>query len=168
MGKRLENYRQVMNDLKSKVMNNGRYLEKVYEGGIDSMDQFQSFVNMCKNHVNMCNVYCKSYKPLFWFLNTERTRIYRNFRKGCEWSLDIINDMVDTWRDGYEKMMNDAKQQAQLEDRIRIEHELAIEYANAQYELNRKTDNAVKIGFKTAVASKPKRKRTNKKKTSDE
>jgi hypothetical protein len=157
-----------MNDLKSKVMNNGRYLEKVYEGGIDSMDQFQSFVNMCKNHVNMCNAYCKSYKPLFWFLNTERTRIYRNFRKGCEWSVDIINAMIDTWRDGYEKMMNDAKQQAQLEDRIRIEHELAIEYANAQYELNRKTDNAVKIGFKTAVASKPKRKRTNKKKTSDE
>lgn len=168
MNKRLENYKHLMNDLKSKIMNNGRYIEQVYEGGIDNIDQFNAFINMCENHVNMCNVYCKSYKPLLWFLNTERTRAYSNFRCACEHSVNVINSMIDSWRNSYDKMIEDAKMHAQLEDRIRIEHELAIEYSNAQYELNRKSDNAVKIGFKTATSSKPKRKRTNKKKSTNE
>ena len=164
---RIDNYRKTLNELKSKVIASGRYLEQVYETGFDTPEQFQSFLNMCENHVNMCNVYCKRYKPFLWFIPTKYTALYRTFRNGCSWSVDIINALIQTWRSAYETDAEEAKMKAQLEERIRLEHEISIEYAEAQYEKNHKTDNKSVIGFKSTI-EKPKKKRTNKKKKIDE
>jgi hypothetical protein len=160
---KIDNYRKTLNDLKTKVVASGRYLEQVYNTGFDTYEQFQSFINMCENHVDMCNTYCNKYKPTLWFIPTQKTKIYANFRNGCSWSVDIINTLVKSWQTSYEVAMEDAKIKSQIEERARIEHEIAIEYAENQYEKNRKADAKPVIGFKSNIA-KPKKKRTNKKK----
>ena len=163
----LENYRKTINDLKTKVITSGRYLEKVYENGLETPEQFQAFVNMCETHVNTCNFFCKKYKPFLWFIPTEKTKIYRNFKAGCAYSVEIINALINTWQSAYDTAVEEAKIRSQLEDRARLEHEIAIEYAEAQYEKNHKIDNKSVIGFKSTI-EKPKKKRTNKKKKTDE
>ena len=160
--------RSQVNHLKTKVMTSGRYLEQVFETGFDTYEQFQSFCNMCENHVNMCNTYCKRLKPLFLFLPTCRAKLYKNFRSGCAWSVEIINAMIRSWQSNYDKAVEEAKQKALLEERLRFEHELAIEYQNAIYEDNKTEDKKPYCGFKTSAMDKPKRKKTNKKKKTDE
>ena len=162
---RIDIYRKTMNDLKTKVITSGRYLERIYESGIETPDQFQAFCKMCENHVDMCNTYCKKYKPLLSFLPTKQTQMYNTFRLGCEWSVDIINAMLKMWQSNYEVAVEEAKYRQQLEDRVRLEHEIAIEYAEDQYERNRKTDNKNVIGFKSTQS---KKRKTNKRKKTDE
>jgi hypothetical protein len=157
-----------INALKDKVMTSGRYLEKVFETGFETYEQFQSFCNMCENHVNMCNAYCKKIRPSVPFIQRKQYKEYDNFRTGCAWSVEIINDMVASWQSNYDKLMEEAKIKSQLEERIRLEHEIAIEYQKAVYEDNKKQDKMPYCGFKTSTIEKPKKKRTNKKKTTNE
>lgn len=157
-----------INALKDKVMTSGRYLEKVFETGFETYEQFQSFCNMCENHVNMCNAYCKKIRPIVPFIQRRQYKEYDNFRTGCVWSVEIINDMVASWQSNYDKLMEEAKIKSQLEERIRLEHEIAIEYQKAVYEDNKKQDKMPYCGFKTSTTEKPKKKRTNKKKTINE
>jgi hypothetical protein len=154
-----------INKLKDKVMTAGRYLEKVFETGFDTYEQFQSFCNMCENHVNMCNAYCKKMKPKIPFLQRRQYKEYDNFRTGCVWSVDIINTLISSWQSNYDAAVEESKQRSLLEQRLRIEHEIAIEYQKAVYEENRENDKKPYCGF---VISKPKKKRTNKKKNIDE
>lgn len=154
-----------INKLKDKVMTAGRYLEKVFETGFDTYEQFQSFCNMCENHVNMCNAYCKKMKPKIPFLQRRQYKEYDNFRMGCVWSVDIINTLISSWQSNYDAAVEESKQRSLLEQRLRIEHEIAIEYQKAVYEENRENDKKPYCGF---VISKPKKKRTNKKKSIDE
>ena len=157
-----------INALKDKVMTSGRYLEKIFETGFETYEQFQSFCNMCENHVNMCNAYCKKIRPGVPFIQRKQYKEYDNFRTGCAWSVEIINDMVASWQSNYDKLMEEAKIKSQLEERIRLEHEIAIEYQKAVYEDNKKQDKMPYCGFKTSTTEKPKKKRTNKKKTINE
>ena len=83
-----------INALKDKVMTSGRYLEKVFETGFETYEQFQSFCNMCENHVNMCNAYCKKIRPSVPFIQRKQYKEYDNFRTGCAWSVEIINDTI--------------------------------------------------------------------------
>ena len=154
-----------INLLKDKVMASGRYLEKVFETGFDSYEQFQSFCKMCENHVNMCNTYCKRLKPRFTFIQRKQWKEYDDFRMCCAWSVDMINNLVAGWQSNYDAAIEESKVVAQLEQRIRLEHEIAIEYQKAVYEENKKNDKKPYCGF---VPPKPKKKRTNKKKNIDE
>lgn len=154
-----------INKLKDKVMMSGRYLEKVFETGFETYEQFQSFCNMCENHVNMCNAYCKKLKPVIPFLQRKSYKEYDNFRMGCVWSVELINALISSWQRNYDTAIEEAKIKTQLEERIRLEHEIAIEYQNAVYEENKQNDKKPYCGF---VIPKPKKKRTNKKKITNE
>lgn len=153
-----------INALKDKVMTSGRYLEKVFETGFESYEQFQSFCNMCENHVSMCNTYCKRIKPRFPFIQRKQWKEYDNFRTGCVWSVEIINDLISSWQSNYDAAVEESKLRSQLEQRIRLEHEIAIEYQKAVYEENKQNDKKSYCGFKTTVMQSKKRKYTRKKK----
>lgn len=157
-----------INALKDKVMMSGRYLEKVFETGFETYEQFQSFCNMCGNHVNMCNVYCKQLKPLIPFLQRKQYKEYNNFRSGCVWSVELINDLIASWQNNYDTAIEEAKTRQQLEDRIRLEHELSIEYRKAAYEGDKLNDKKPYCGFRTGVIEKPVKKRKYTKKKKDE
>lgn len=154
-----------INKLKDKVMMSGRYLEKVFETGFETYDQFQSFCNMCENHVNMCNEYCKRIKPRFPFIQRKQYKEYDNFRTGCAWSVEILNDLISSWQSNYDAAVEESKAVAQLEQRIRLEHEIALEYQDVVYERNKEKDKKPYCGF---VTPKPKKKRTNKKKIAND
>jgi hypothetical protein len=153
-----------INVLKDKIMTSGRYLEKVFETGFETYEQFHSFCNMCENHVNKCNAYCKQLKPKIPFIQRKAYKEYDNFRSGCVWSVEIINDLIANWQNNYNTAMEEAKARQQLEDRIRLEHEIAIEYQKTIYEENKENDKKSYCGFKTAVMQPKKRKYTRKKK----
>lgn len=160
--------RVIVNQLKDKVMMSGRYLEQVFETGFETYEQFQSFCNMCENHVDMCNFYCKKLKPRIPFLQRKQFKLYDNFKTGCAWSVDIINELLRSYQSTYDAAIEEAKVKAQLEERIRLEHEIAIEYQNVIYENNKAEDRKPYCGFKTISVEKPKKKRTNKKKKLNE
>ena len=113
----------------------------------------------------MCNKYCKRVKPRFPFIQRKQYKEYDNFRTGCVWSVDIINDLISSWQSNYDAAVEESKAVAQLEQRIRLEHEIAIEYQKAVYEENKETDKKPYCGF---VTPKPKKKRTNKKKIAND
>jgi hypothetical protein len=62
----------------------------------------------------------------------------------------------------YDKAVEEAKLKAQLEERCRLEHEIAIEYREAQYEKERKEDKKPPVGFKTSYNTPKKRGRKKK------
>jgi hypothetical protein len=157
-----------INALKDKVMMAGRYLEKVFETGFETYEQFQSFCNMCQNHVNMCNAYCKQLKPMIPFLQRKQYKEYDNFRSGCVWSVELVNDLIASWQSNYDTAIEEAKTRQQLEDRIRLEHELSIEYRKVVYEDDKTNDRKPYCGFKTGAIEKPVKKRKYTKKKKDE
>ena len=60
--------------IKGEIMNAYRYCEKVYNGGLDSYEQFQSFINLCQNFVDICNF------SLYWEycnqINGQHTKMF--------------------------------------------------------------------------------------------
>lgn len=162
--------RVLLNQLKDKLMISLRYCETVYKTGFDSYDQFQSFNQMCANHVNMCNIWCKRLKPIVPFLQRNKYKIYNEFRDTCVYTVEILNNLLAQYQENYENSVEEAKLLDQIEKRCRLEHEINLEYSEYARE-KAKADDAKKtpIGFRTAantnIPVKSKRKTTRKKKT---
>lgn len=154
--------RMELNQLKNKVMTSWRYIERVFDGGIEDYDQFQSFNNMCANHVLMCNKWCERLKPRLRWIQYNRMKMYLDFREVCAYTVEEINDTISSWQSMYDKAMEEAKMKAQLEERCRLEHEIALEYRDAQYEKERKADQKPFVGFRTSYNTPKKRGRKKK------
>lgn len=151
-----------LNQLKTKVMTSWRFIEQVFEGGIEDYDQFQSFNNMCANHVLMCNKWCERLRPRLRWIQYNRMKTYLEFRELCAYTVNEINDTVSSWQTMYDKAMNEAKLKAQHEERCRLEHEITLEYRNIQYEKERNADKKPFVGFRTSYNTPKKRGRKKK------
>lgn len=157
-----------VNKIKDYVMMSLRFCEQVYEGGFDSYEQFQAFNQMCANHVDMCNTWCKRVKPRLGRLNCKRWKLYMDLRNCCAYTVECMNGWLADWQGMYDKTMEELKFKQQLEERCRLEHQIAIEIKDAVYEADRAADRKPYCGFKTGAMEKPKKKRTNKRKKSNE
>lgn len=154
--------RMELNQLKSKVMTSWRYIGKVYDGGIEDYDQFQSYCNMCATHALMCNRWLERIKPRFGWIQYNRMKTYKELREVCNFTVDELYNTISSWQTMYDKAVEEAKLKAQLEERCRLEHEIAIEYREAQYEKERKEDKKPPVGFKTSYNTPKKRGRKKK------
>lgn len=114
--------------LKGVVMESYRYCEHVYNGGIESYEQFQSFTNLCQNFVDNCNFMCKKLKPALSILQPRKYKVYKDFNYVCGFAVNKLNGMLKEWQAGYDKSLEDAEMMKQMEARARIDHEIAIEY----------------------------------------
>lgn len=155
--------RTEFNQLKDKVMTSIRYITEVYEGGLENCDQFESFAKMCENYVDMCNKLCERLKPTLRWVQYRKMKLYKEFHDMCSDTVTDINGFVSDWKCMYDKAVEDAKWKAQLEERCRIEHEIAIEYRKKEEErLRKEEDKRPRIGFKTSYNT-PKKKGRKKK-----
>ena len=149
--------RNKLNILKNYVMLSIRFCEQVYETGFDTYDQFQSFTNMCENHVNYCNTWLMRLKPIIPI--GKNYNMYKEFKFACAYTVSCLNKMVHEWKSNYDNAVEEAKAFEQLEKRSRLEHELSIEYRDYVYDKDRENDNKRKpIGF--IIPTKKKRKYT--------
>lgn len=145
-------------DMTSKMMSNLEYMKKVYET-IETPEQWESFTNLCNNHLQYCNVWLKRIEPKLKFIPRQSVKIYKRLYSTAEYTVNEIQNIIYSYNTAMEQQMEELKQLQMLEKRCRIEHEIAIEYQEMQTEKAKKSDAKKKpIGF---VIPKKKRKKKN-------
>lgn len=152
-----------VNKIKDYVMISMRFCEDVFAGGFETYDQFQAFNQMCANHVDMCNTWLKRVKPRLGVIQYKRWKLYKDLRSCCGFTVDCMNGWLEQWQTGYEKAVEESKFKQQLEERCRLEHEIAIEYQKVVYENHRSEDRKPYCGFKIGTQTKKRTRKTNKK-----
>ena len=151
--------RNEFNELKCKVMDSWRYLVRVFESGIEDHDQFQTYTNMCQNYVDLCNGWCSRVKPMFGWLQYNQMKMYKDLYYTCAFTVSNVNELLATWNTMYEEAVEESKLKAQLEERLRFEHELALEFRDKQYDLDKEKSKTSPIGFKYQEPKKKRRKK---------
>lgn len=145
-------------DMISKIMSNFDKINKVYDS-IETPEQFDSWCNLCNAHLQYCNVWLKRIKPKLMFIPRESVALYNKIHNAAEYTVNEIQDSIYTYNTMVEQQKEEIKMLQQLENRCRLEHEIAIEYQDKQYEKAKKSDAKRKpIGF---VIPKKKRKKKN-------
>lgn len=148
--------RYELNELKSKVINSWRYLNKVFDGGIETYDQFQTFVNMCENYLGLCNGWCKQVKPRLGWIQYKQMCLYKDLYETCEFVVYSINNIISSWQTAYDDALEESKQKDLYEEKLRFEHQLAMEFRDIQYEHDKECSQKAPIGFKIPTTPKKK------------
>lgn len=134
-----------VNAIKTYIMNSFRYCKRVSEG-IESMEQFEVFVNLCQSHVDNCNFWSNKLKPTIGILQPNKKNLYENLHVVCSYTVDRLKDIINTYNDSFEKAKEEAEMQMQLELSARINNEIALEYKDNEYK--KLKESRCPIGFK--------------------
>ena len=134
-----------VNAIKTYIMNSFRYCKRISEG-IESMEQFDVFVNLCQAHVDNCNFWCNKLKPTIGILQPNKKNLYRNLYGVCSYTVDRLKDIINIYKESFEKAKEEAEMQMQLELSARINNEIALEYKDNEYKKLKESHNP--IGFK--------------------
>ena len=134
-----------VNTIKTYIMNSFRYCKRVSEG-IESMEQFEVFVNLCQSHVDNCNFWCNNLKPTIGILQPNKKSLYENLHVVCSYTVDKLKDIINTYKESFEKAKEEAEMQMQLELSARINNEIALEYRDNEYKKLKESRRP--IGFK--------------------
>lgn len=151
--------REILNQLKTKVMTSYRFIGDVFDGGIDDYDQFQSFTNLCENYLDLCNFWCECIKPKYGWLQYQQMMMYRDLYETCFFTINDVNQMLSSWKSMYDAEVEESKQRAQYEERMRLEQDLAMEFRDRQYEYDKNKSKMKQIGFVTTYKRKNRKKR---------
>lgn len=116
-----------VNQIKTNVVAGYNFCKKVYNGGIESPEQFDAFVNLCQNYLDICNNYCSIVKPTFGILQYNRYKDYHSVRNMCVDTVNEINDILTGLQTQFDKQQEEAEAYAQLETRLRIEATVAFD-----------------------------------------
>lgn len=151
--------RKMINDSLTKIMNSYDYCLTVYETGFDTVEQFYSFKQMCQNHVDMCNFYYRKCKPTFWKFQYRKYKLSENVKNACLYTISELSSIINDYMDSYDKAVEEAKIKIKTEEHCRLEHEIAMEYKDLQYEHDKELKKkSPKIGFKPSSLKTIKRK----------
>jgi hypothetical protein len=136
------------NQIKTNVVASYKYCKKVYTGGIETPAQFDTFVNLCQNHLDKCNYYCNVVKPTFGILQYKRYKDYKSIRNICADTVNDISDILVNMQAQFDKQQEEAEAYAQLESRLRFEAAIAynIKEQESKNQLNKTLSRT--IGFK--------------------
>ena len=151
--------RNQLNELKSRVMNSWRYIERVFDGGIEDYEQFQVFTTLCENYLDLCNHWCRCVKPRFGWIQYEQMLMYRDLYSTCLFTVGEVNNLLSSWQSMYDAATEEAKQKAQLEERLRFEHAVSISLRDEQAEIDKKKSKTKPIGFRITPPKKKYRKK---------
>lgn len=136
-----------VNDIKTNIVAGYNYCMKVYNGGIKTPEQFETFINLCEAHINNCNFYCMKLKPCLGIFNFKRYRDYMSVRNVCADTVDTINDVVNGLNVFMQKQKEENEAYAQLEKRLRFE--AAVAYSIKENECKQTLEDTHKhsVGF---------------------
>ena len=136
-----------VNEIKSYIMASYRFCKKVFDGGFETPEQFDTFTKLCENHLKNCNHFCRHYKPMFGILQPKQHRIYKDILFTCSYTVEEINDMFGSYKMIQEKQAEKDNFMEQIELRARIEHELAIEYRELEIQKQKELSQKRQIGY---------------------
>ena len=141
-------YREYFNDLKTYIISSYRYCQNVYES-IENDEQYESWFNLCNNHLNNCNFLINTRKPNFLdiIINRNYVNLFNDFRDSCEFTVESIQGMMNEYNANKTKLDEEIEMFNQLEKKARFEYGLAEEFK--EMDIQSKNDYMSKrvIGF---------------------
>lgn len=135
------------NQIKTDVVAGYRYCKKVYNGGIESPEQFDVFVNLCQNYLDTCNNYCDIVRPTFGVLQYKRYKDYHSIRNICVDTVNEINNILTGLQTQFDKQREEAEAYAQLEARLRFEAAVAFDIKEQEKQRIKEESQKRQIGF---------------------
>jgi hypothetical protein len=114
--------------LKTKVMNNYRFCERIYNGGFEDQIQFVVFKELCQNHLDLCNFWYNKKQPKLWFITKyfpiQQTKEYIDLWLTCSYTVEQISNMINTTQESFNKMSEIEELKEQLEIKMHIENSI--------------------------------------------
>lgn len=135
------------NQIKTNVVAGYKYCKKVYNGGIESPEQFDVFVNLCQNYLDTCNNYCDIVRPTFGILQYKRYKDYHSVRNICVDTVNEINNILTGLHTQFDKQQEEAETYAQLEARLRFEAAVAFDIKEQEKQRIMEESQKRQIGF---------------------
>jgi hypothetical protein len=143
------NKNEKLNDSITEVMNSFRFCQKIYNGGIESPEQFTSFKNLCQNHVDICNMLYHTLKPSFlWIFPLYKWKQLKKFKNVCIYTISEIKIMIANIQSECDKMAEYEELRETMTVKAQIEYELASEFKEMDIKKNEEHREARNIGFK--------------------
>lgn len=136
-----------VNQIKTNVVAGYKYCKKVYNGGIESPEQFEAFVNLCQNYLDICNNYCTIVKPTFGILQYKRYKDYKSIRNICVDTVDEINGILTGLQTQFDKQREETETFTQLEARMRFEAAVAYDIKEQEKQRIKEESQKQQIGF---------------------
>lgn len=136
-----------LNQFTTQVMNSYRFCKRVYEGGIESPEQFTTFTNLCQGHVDICNMLCYKLKPKFGLLQQSKLKIFKSFKDSCAYTISEIQGMIGTIQSEYDKLAEIDELRETMAIKAQIEYELANEFKELDIARNKEIRESRNIGF---------------------
>lgn len=136
-----------VNQIKTDVVAGYNFCKNVYNGGIESPEQFDAFVNLCQNYLDICNNYCTIVKPAFGILQYKRYKDYKSIRNICIDAVDEINGILTGLQTLFDKQREEAEAFTQLEARMRFEAAVAYDIKEGEKQMLREESQKRQIGF---------------------
>ena len=146
----MNNFAQ-LTQYKTEIMNSFRFCKRVYEGGIETPEQFDSFTNLCQNHVDKCNMICKKLKPKFSLLQWKKAKNFINFKETCAYTISEIQIMINEIQSGYDKLEEIEELRETMAIKARIEYEIANELKEVEIERQADIRESRQIGFSLPI-----------------
>ena len=136
-----------VNQIKTNVVAGYKYCKKVYNGGIESPEQFNTFVNLCQNYLDTCNNYCSIVRPMLGILQYKRYKDYRSIRNICIDTVNEINNILTDLQAQFDKQQEEAEAYTQLEARLRFEAAVAYDIKEQEKQRIKEESQKRQIGF---------------------
>ena len=137
-----------LNQFKNRVMDSYRFIKRIYDGGIETPEQFTTFANVCQGHVDMCNILCYKLKPNFFgIFQPSKKSIFNKFKEVCAYTISEIQDMISTIQAEYDKLAEIDELRETMVIKAQIEYELANQFKEIDICHNKEIREARNIGF---------------------
>lgn len=140
--------RENFNDLKTYIISSYRYCQKVYES-IENDEQYESWFNLCNNHLNNCNFLINAQRPNFLdiIINRNYVNLFNDFRDSCEFTVESIQGMMNEYNANKTKLDEEIEMFNQLEKKARFEYGLAEEFKEMDIQNKNEYMSKRAIGF---------------------
>ena len=139
--------RYTVNDIKSNIMQAFEFIKRVYNGGIETPEHFNTFTKLCQAHVDNCNYYCGKIMPVMMFIRPNRKKLYKDLLNTCEYTVSELKGFICEYTVKSEKQKEQEEIIQQIELRARVEHEIMREYRNTDHENNLSIVKQRPIGY---------------------
>lgn len=121
-----------LNIIKDNIMSGCRYCQKIYNNGLTSVSQFNTFKNLCQNYVDYCNFWCNKLQPKLGWLMYNRMKQYNELYALCELGVKSLSTMISEFQAMLDKQAEEDEAMSMIETRARVEHAIAMELRNSQ------------------------------------
>lgn len=117
----------IINNHKTRLLRDFNFCKKVFNKGIETDIQLQSFTNLCQAYVNNCNHLVKQTKPVLGILQYKKHKEHKSLEQLC---IDTVGDLggkISSAKEAFDKAKEEAEMYEQLETRLRIEAAVALD-----------------------------------------